>query len=93
MNPIFLLASVDRIFEGLGIPLDIYIIIVISISGIILSAKSMKIGLSLLLLLYAISYTTFRMVGMDTSYALYAIFGCLILMTLSIYTTKGGNIV
>ncbi|MFA5365703.1 MAG: hypothetical protein WC325_11035 [Candidatus Bathyarchaeia archaeon] len=93
MNPIMTLASLDLIFEGLGIPIDIYIVIVISISGIILSAKSMKIGLAMLLLLYAITYTTFRAVGMDTTYALYAIFGCLILMALSIFTTKGGTIV
>jgi hypothetical protein len=93
MNPFVLFPSVDRIFEGLGIPIDIYIILIISISGIILSAKSMKIGLAMLLLLYAITYTTFRMLTMDTTYAIYAIFGCLILMALSIFTTKGGTIV
>lgn len=93
MNLVLLFPSVDRIFEGLGIPIDIYIILIISISGIILSAKSMKIGLAMLLLLYAITYTTFRMVTMDTTYAIYAIFGCLILMALSIFTTKGGTIV
>ena len=93
MNPIILLASLDLIMEGIGIPIDIYIVLIISISGLILSAKSMKIGIAMLLLLYSITYTAFRMTGLDTTYALYAIFGALILMTLSIYTTKGGSVV
>jgi len=93
MNPILALASLDLIMEGIGIPLDIYIVLIITISSLILSAKSIKIGLSMTLLLYAMAYTTFRILGMDTTYALYAIFGALILMTLSIYTTKGGTIV
>lgn len=93
MNPPILLASLDLIINGIGIPIDIYIVLIITISSIILSAKSIKIGLSMTLLLYAITYTTFRFLGMDTTYAIYAIFGALILMTLSIYTTKGGTIV
>jgi hypothetical protein len=93
MNPLPLLASIDLIMEGIGIPLDIYIVLIITISSLILSAKSIKIGLSMTLLLYAITYTAFRFAGMDTTYAIYAIFGALILMTLSIYTTKGGTIV
>jgi hypothetical protein len=93
MNPPILLASIDLIMQGIGIPLDIYIVLIITISSLILSAKSIKIGLSMTLLLYAMAYTAFRMVTMDTTYAVYAIFGALILMTLSIYTTKGGSIV
>lgn len=93
MNPIILLPSIDLIFTGLGIPIDIYIILIITISSLILSAKSIKIGLVLTLLLYAIAYITFRFAGLDTTYAIYAIFGALILMTLSIYTTKGGTVV
>jgi hypothetical protein len=93
MNPIIALASLDLIFEGLGIPIDIWIILMITISSLILSAQSIKIGLSMTLLLYAITYTGFRMLGMDTTYAIYAIFGALILMTLSIYTTRGGTVV
>ena len=93
IQPIILLASIDRIMEGIGIPLDIYIVLIITISSLILSAKSIKIGLSMTLLLYAMAYTVFRILTMDTTYALWAIFGALILMTLSIYTTKGGSIV
>lgn len=92
MIPI-LLPSIDLIMNGLGIPLDIYIVMILTIGSLILSAKSIKIGLSLTLILYALAYTTFRFIGLDTTYALYAIFGALILMTLSIYTTKGGTIV
>ncbi len=93
MMPPILFASLDLIMQGIGIPLDIYVVLIITISSLILSAKSIKIGLALTLLLYAMTYTTFRMVGMPTDFALYAIFGALILMTLSIYTTKGGQIV
>jgi len=93
MNPPILLASLDLIFNGLGIPIDIYIVLIITISSLILSAKSIKIGLSMTLLLYAMVYVTFRLVSLDTTYALYAIFGALILMTLTIFTTKGGTIV
>lgn len=93
MNLFILLPSLDLIFEGIGIPIDIYIILIIAIGTLILSAQSIKIGLSLTLLLYAIAYTTFRFIGMDTTFAIYAIFIALILMTLSIYTTKGGTIV
>lgn len=93
MNPILPLASLDLIMNGLGIPIDIYIILIITISALILSAQSIKIGMVMTLLLYAIAYTTFRAIGMPTEYALYGIFFALILMTLSIYTTKGGQIV
>lgn len=93
MNPILPLASIDLIMQGIGIPLDIYIILIITISSLILSAKSIKIGLSMTLLLYTMAYTIFRFAGLDTTYAIYAIFGALVLMTLSIYTTKSGDIV
>jgi hypothetical protein len=93
MNIPLLLPSIDLIMNGLGIPLDIYIILIITISSLILSAQSIKIGMVMTLLLYAITYTTFRFVGMPTDYAIYGIFFALILMTLSIYTTKGGTIV
>jgi hypothetical protein len=75
MNLFLLNATIDNLFTGLGIPLDIYIIFVIAISSLILSAKSIKIGLSMTLMLYAITYTIFRLTGLDTTYALYAIFG------------------
>ncbi|HNV61766.1 MAG TPA: hypothetical protein PKN54_02365 [Candidatus Cloacimonas acidaminovorans] len=93
MNPIIALASIDKLLEGLGVSLDIYIILIITISSLILSAKSIKIGLSLTLLLYSLSYIGLRFLVLDTTYALYAIFGALILMTLSIYTTKGSEII
>jgi hypothetical protein len=87
------LASIDMLFTNLGIPIDIYVIIVIAIGTIILSAKSVKIGLVITLLLYSLTYTALRLSGLDTTYALYAIFGSLILMALSLYTTKGEQII
>lgn len=90
---ILMFPSLERLFTNIGIPIDIYIILIITISSLILSAKSIKIGISMTLLLYSIAYITFRFAGLDTTYAIYAIFGALILMTLSIYTTKGGTVV
>jgi len=87
------LASLDLIFNNIGIPIDIYIIIIIAIGTLILSAKSVKIGLTITLLLYSLTYTMLRLSGLSTTYAIYAIFISLILMTLSLYTTKGEVIV
>ena len=85
--------ALDKMMESIGVPIDIYIIIMITIGSIILAAKNMKIGLVLTMLLYALAYTGYRMIGLDTTYALYAIFGAIVLMTLSLYTTKGTDII
>jgi hypothetical protein len=81
------------LMDNIGVSLDIYIIIVIAIGTIILSAKSVKLGLSMTLLLYAGAYSLFRVLGLPSTYALYAILLALVLMTLSLYTTRGETIV
>jgi len=92
MMPIAL-AGLDTIMTAIGIPLDIYIILIIGIGTIILSAKTIKTGLSMSLLLFSLTYALFRVLGMDTTYALYAILIAVILMALSLYTTRGEKIV
>ncbi len=87
------LASIDMIFTNLGVPIDIYIILILTFGAVILSAKSIKIGLTMTLLLYSLTYTMFRVIGLDTTYSLYAIFGAIILMTLSLYTTRGEQVI
>lgn len=78
----------NTLTNNLGIGLQEIILIILILAAFLFFATNFKIGLIVLLTFTGISFITFVSIGYDATISLYAFLITIVLMALSIYTSR-----
>ncbi len=86
-----MIEALNIIETNLGIGIDSIILILITLSVIIFSARSFDIGLIVGLVLYSVVIPFYYLMGWDYATPIKIVILCLILMAISIYNKSSGE--
>ena len=78
----------DTLTNNLGIGLQEIVLVILILGAFLFFATNFKIGLIIMLIFTGISFVLFESLGYDATISLYAFLITIVLMSLSIYTSR-----